>query len=233
MSTHGPMPLTPTPTTSDSGEAATSSRLIETNASHQIPASISTCPGSGRSTRCGRVAWARIVPSRTARTPFELDVPMSTPTTAGRALPAMRVRVRAGTRRDTAPRLRSVLRDRRPRRWMSEPGEARRQGHRVRVVSADHERVGEDLRRAVLDPRLAPAAKVLGHRRPPGDDLHRVLGVGRVVDRLSRVLARVEQPLDPGVVVPGVLRPAVRQRDPEAGVLVREGLLEGERLAPR
>ncbi len=77
-STHGPMPLTPTATTSTS-PGAVSSPASSVNSRHQISASISTWPGAGRSTVCSRTAVRRMRPPGSTSTPLLLEVPMSTP----------------------------------------------------------------------------------------------------------------------------------------------------------
>src|SRR4051812_5126706 len=76
------MPLTPTACTSTSCSAS-SRRASVTNSSHQTAPSISNIPGPGRSTACSVTAEASSAPSRSTSTPLLLDVPMSTPRTAG------------------------------------------------------------------------------------------------------------------------------------------------------
>ena len=67
-STHGPIPLSPTATTSAS-RGAVSSGARQTNSPHQTAGSISTLPGPGRSTACSQIAEGSTVPSSTPARP--------------------------------------------------------------------------------------------------------------------------------------------------------------------
>ncbi len=76
------MPLTPTARTS-AGSSASRRRTSVTNSSHHTDPSISNMPGPGRWTSCSTTLEASIRPSSPTSTPLLLEVPMSTPTTAG------------------------------------------------------------------------------------------------------------------------------------------------------